>query len=281
VLRIFRREDWANTEQRDTTVNQKKILVVDDDRIIVKTTASLLAAAGYTVITAEDGAAAVEKARLERPDLILLDMIFPPDVGHGGGVPWDGFLIIGWIRRIEESKDIPVVLVTGADPAEYRARGVIAGVKAFLHKPVNKQDLLATISQVLGSVPPPPTPQPASGRKRVLFVDDEGDWREVVGNFLKEAGFEVVTAGDVAETFMRSQKTHLDAIVLDVNLAGENSALLMQLLKLSHPGVPIIVYTGLEEHDEPVQKMLKQGARQYLRKGTLRELCEAVRQAVN
>jgi CheY-like chemotaxis protein len=260
-------------------MSQKKILIVDDDRIIVKTTASLLAAAGYVVLSAEDGAAAVEKARLERPDLILLDMIFPPDVGHGGGVPWDGFLIMAWIRRIEESKEIPVIFVSGTDPAQYKAKAVKAGVKAFLRKPVSKEELLGTISQVLCVLPQ--TPNTPSTGKRVLFVDDEGDWREVVGTYLKEAGFEVVTAKDVAQTFERSQKIRLDAIVLDVNLAGENSALLMQLLKLSHPGVPIIVYTGLEEHDEPVQKMLKQGARQYLRKGTLGELCEAVRRAVN
>ena len=87
--------------------------------------------------------------------------------------------------------------------------------------------------------------------------------------------------GDVAETFQRSQKTRLDAIVLDVNLGKDNSALLMELLKASHPGVPIILYTGLEQSDAAVQKMIKQGARQYLRKGTLGELCNAIRQALN
>jgi hypothetical protein len=55
----------------------------------------------------------------------------------------------------------------------------------------------------------------------------------------------------------------------------------MQLLKFCHPGVPVIVYTGLDEQDESVQRMLKQGARQYLRKGKLGDLCDAVRKAVN
>jgi DNA-binding response OmpR family regulator len=260
-------------------MNQKKILIVDDDRIILRITSSLLAGAGYAVITAEDGSSAVEKARTEHPDLIMLDMVFPPDVGHGGGVPWDGFLIMGWIRRIEESSDVPVVLLTNADPAQYKAKGVKAGVKAFLRKPVNKEELLAAVSQILSGTSQTP-PRTASG-KRILFVDDEADWREIAGAYLKEAGFEVVTARDVAETLHRSQKTQLDTIVLDVNLAGENSVLLMELLKQSHPGVPIILYTGLEHHDDAVQAMLKQGAHQYVRKGTLGELCDAIRQAVN
>src|SRR5215467_10304505 len=103
-------------------MSQKKILVVDDDRIVLRTTSSVLAEAGYAVITAEDGASAVEKARREMPDLILLDMIFPPDVAHGGGVPWDGFLIIGWLRRLEEAKNIPIIVMTGSPAEKYKTR---------------------------------------------------------------------------------------------------------------------------------------------------------------
>src|SRR6185369_18078638 len=97
-------------------MSQKRILVVDDDRIILKTATLALTSAGYAVTTAMDGGTAVEKARTEHPDLIVLDMKFPPDVGHGGGVPWDGFLIMGWLGRMEECKNIPTVLLTGADP---------------------------------------------------------------------------------------------------------------------------------------------------------------------
>jgi CheY-like chemotaxis protein len=261
-------------------MNQKKILVVDDDPIIIRTTSSLLAANGYGVINARDGGSAVEKARTEHPDLILLDMLFPPDVAHGGGIPWDGFLIVNWLRRIDEAKDIPIVFLTSTDPALYQVRAAALGVKACLGKPVDKKELLSVVAQLLSGARSEPQ-KPALNGKRILFVDDEGDWREMVGMYLKEAGFEVLTARDVAETFHRSQKSQLDAIVLDVNLAGENSALLMELLKQSHPGVPIIVHTGLDQHDDAVQTMLKQGAHRYLRKGTLGELTEAIQKAVN
>jgi len=262
-------------------MSQKKILIVDDDLVMLKANSMLLAGAGYGVVTADDGAAAVGKARTERPDLILLDMMFPPDVAHGGGVPWDGFLIISWLRRMEEAKDTPVIILTAADPTKYKARGLAAGVHAFLRKPADKKDLLGAIEQVLGARNPKPQEPAAAGGKRILFVDDEGDWRFVAGTYLQEAGFEVFTAKDAAETMGRSQKIKLDAIILDVNLAGENSVLLMGLLKQNHPEVPIIIYTGLDKHDEAVQAMLKQGAHQYLRKGTLGELCDAIRQAVN
>src|SRR5438552_130966 len=98
----------ASATTPQVTMNQKKILVVDDSAIIRKTLSMKLKASGYEVLTAEDGSVAVSTARRERPDLILLDISFPPDVAHGGGVPWDGFLIMGWLKRMDEAKDIPI-----------------------------------------------------------------------------------------------------------------------------------------------------------------------------
>src|SRR5438105_8620028 len=100
----------------------KKILIVDDNEIILKTLSLKLTSAGYTVVTAIDGSAAVAAARRDKPDLILLDLSFPPDVAHGGGVPWDGFLIINWLRRIDEASNIPVIVITSGEPAKYKEK---------------------------------------------------------------------------------------------------------------------------------------------------------------
>src|SRR5438105_5151015 len=117
-------------------MNRKKILVVDDSAVILKTLSMKLKASGYDVLTADDGAVAVSTARRERPDLILLDISFPPDVAHGGGVPWDGFLIMDWLHRMDEAKDIPVIIITGGDPEKFKARSMAAGAIGFFHKPL-------------------------------------------------------------------------------------------------------------------------------------------------
>jgi len=136
-------------------MNRKKILVVDDSAIILKTLSMKLKANGYDVLTAEDGAVGVATARRERPDLILLDLTFPPDVAHGGGVSWDGFLIIDWLRRMDEAKDIPVIVITGGDPERYKARSLAAGAVGFFQKPINNEELLAAIRHALGQPDPP------------------------------------------------------------------------------------------------------------------------------
>ena len=93
-----------------TGVPAKKILVVDDNEIVIKTICLKLQGAGYQVITAMDGSDAVAMARKENPDLILLDISFPPDVG---GVPWDGFRIMEWFHRLDTAKKIPIIVITG------------------------------------------------------------------------------------------------------------------------------------------------------------------------
>jgi len=130
-------------------LKRKKILVVDDSPVILKTLSMKLKSRGYDVLTAEDGSVAVSTARRERPDLILLDITFPPDVGHGGGVPWDGFLIMDWLKRMDEAKDIPIFIITGGDPERYKARSMAAGAVAFFQKPINNEELLSAIQDEL------------------------------------------------------------------------------------------------------------------------------------
>lgn len=127
----------------------KKILVVDDDAVVLKSLEIKLKAKGYEVETATDGAGAVSAARKLKPDLILLDISFPPDVAHGGGVPWDGFLIMNWLKRMDEVAKIPIIVITGGNPAQYEARAKAAGATAFFHKPINHDDLLDVIARTL------------------------------------------------------------------------------------------------------------------------------------
>ena len=148
-------------------MNRKKILVVDDSLVILKTTSMKLTANGYDVCTAEDGAGAVSAVRRDKPDLILLDLSFPPDVAHGGGVPWDGFLIMQWLQRFDEAKGVPIIVITGGDPVKYKDRALAAGAVSFFHKPINNDELLTVIRKTLedGKNPnethPPVVSQPA------------------------------------------------------------------------------------------------------------------------
>lgn len=126
-------------------MNRQKILVVDDNPVITKTLSMKLTSAGYDVVTAADGTEAVSATRKEKPNLILLDISFPTDVG----VDWDGFKIIAWLRRIEESKDIPIIVITGGDETKYKDKSLATGAVAFFTKPIDNNALLDTVKKTL------------------------------------------------------------------------------------------------------------------------------------
>ena len=116
--------------------------------------------------------------------------------------------------------------------------------------------------------------------KRILFVDDDPDWRLIVGGFLGEAGFQVATAADAAEAMLEASRAKLDLVILDLNLAGENGASLLKPLNQNQPEARILLYTGLDHDEAEVQALLNQGAHRYLRKGTMDELLAGVRDAL-
>jgi CheY-like chemotaxis protein len=128
------------------TAPPKKILVVDDNEIILKTISLKLQGAGYRILTALDGAEAVAATRKESPDLILLDINFPPYVG---GVPWDGFRVMEWFRRLDNAKTIPVIIITGSDDPKFKERASAGGAVAFFSKPIDHDDLLKVIRTTL------------------------------------------------------------------------------------------------------------------------------------
>ena len=131
------------------TAGPKKILVVDDTLVIRKVVEMKLKANGYQVLAAVDASSAITAIKNEIPDLILLDLLFPPNP-MDVGMHWDGFAIIRWLQNMSEANKVPVIIISGTDPAKFRDRCLAAGATAYLHKPLNMDELISTIHAALG-----------------------------------------------------------------------------------------------------------------------------------
>ena len=137
----------------------KKILVVDDNPITLKVLSSALEPKGYEVFTAVDGPEAFTIVRREKPDLILLDVFFPPDAFQSGNT-WDAFVIMHWLQHMGDfqGKNIPVFVISGAEPEEFRDRCLAAGAVDYIQKPIKIPELLNVIQQFshpsVSDVPP-------------------------------------------------------------------------------------------------------------------------------
>lgn len=126
--------------------NHQKVLVVDDDPLFLKITATQLEQEGYDVLTAKDGCEAIEAVRKQKPNLVLLDLNLPQDVT---GVPWDGFRVISWLKRVEALKNIPIVMMTSSDPSKYTREAIRAGAAGFFSKRLDAKHLLTITQQAL------------------------------------------------------------------------------------------------------------------------------------
>ena len=118
-----------------------KILVVDDDQDIRQLLGHRLKAQGYETVFAGDAIAAVNQARKEQPDLILLDLSMPAG---------DGYLVMDRLRAMPALEGIPVIVVSARDPQTEEERLAHSGADAFFRKPFDYDELLAAISRALG-----------------------------------------------------------------------------------------------------------------------------------
>ena len=124
-------------------------MIIDDDPVVLKAVSLKLAAEGYAAVTALDGSEGIAAVRDERPDVILLDLSFPPDICSGGGIAWDGLQIMSWLQKLEEAKGVAFIIISGCDPELYREKALKAGAVAFFRKPILQEELLLCIKEAI------------------------------------------------------------------------------------------------------------------------------------
>jgi DNA-binding NtrC family response regulator len=114
--------------------------------------------------------------------------------------------------------------------------------------------------------------------KKILYVDDNVVMLNLIKLMLEQAGYTPVIAQNVDEALRIAEGKTFGAMVLDVNLAGESGVMLMKFLTENHKGVPVILYSGGEHAQANVDKILTQGASQFVQKHNGSELVAAVKQ---
>ena len=120
------------------------ILVVDDDPVIQKLLAVNFEMEGYRVITASDGAEALEQVAAERPAAVVLDVMMPK---------LDGFEVTRRIKADPDTAAIPVLLLSAKAQATDIAAGKAVGADAYLTKPFEPLELLETVAALIGGGP--------------------------------------------------------------------------------------------------------------------------------
>jgi len=126
--------------------DQKKILVVDDDAEMTLMIRDILEANHYEVTRVHDGPEAVQKANQENFDLVLLDIRMPY---------FSGIWFCDAFKRRSQTRNTPVIIVSGLPPQENMQQAYHVGASAYLAKPFRPPELLNLVEKVLSeSIPP-------------------------------------------------------------------------------------------------------------------------------
>lgn len=117
-----------------------KVLVVDDSWTDLTLIATPLRESGFDVITAVDGDEAIDKVLQERPQCVVMDIILPKQ---------NGFQICRRLKSMEQTRDIPIILISSKNTPLDKRWGMQQGAEMYLTKPFNKDELVASVRSLI------------------------------------------------------------------------------------------------------------------------------------
>lgn len=194
---------------------KKKILIVDDEPNIIKMVEVRLRANNYDVITASNGSEGLEKAKNEKPDLIILDMMMPKV---------DGFQFFKTIRKDPEQSNIPIMMLT--------ARGAMKdtfetlGAEEFITKPFESEDLLLKINHVF--------------KNNAIVLSGDTNVADHISKALREAGYEITVVADEEAMVKKGREVKYKTIVAHfryVKKEPADFALNIRMMRQKNPQV--------------------------------------------
>lgn len=237
-----------------------KILVVDDIAPNVELLEAKLAREFFRVITAMSGPEALEKARTEKPDVILLDIMMPG---------MDGFEVCERLKADPETQNIPVVMVTALTDISDRVRGLEAGADDFLSKPVNDLALMSRVRSLIrlkmtadewmlreetatqfGAIAQDVNINDVDTTSaEILLVESNAMEAQRLVESLQRDKHKVTVVPNGMRAMEIAEKTSFDVILVSLTLDGEDGLRLCSHLRLDGvtKSVPIIMLA--DEHD--------------------------------
>jgi two-component system cell cycle response regulator len=253
-----------------------RILVVDDIPANVRLLEAKLSSEYFDVITASSGPQALDVARAEAPDIVLLDVMMPG---------MDGFEVCKRLKASPQTTHIPVVMVTALSDVSDRVRGLEAGADDFLTKPVRDVALFARVrslirlkmvmdewrlrqqtSSELGIVPPTATPEHESYHQaRILICEASPIETANLQEVLARDGHDLQVAATIADSQRLAASSELDLVIVDLALGDDEALRLCSHLRAQEKTrqTPILLIAE-EDQTAKLAKSLDLGVNDYL-----------------
>ena len=289
---------------------KKRIIIVEDDSVLRDVLAEKLEKSGYIVDRAEDGMIAMEKIRMVKPDVILLDILMP----RKGGIE-----VMEDINNDPALKGIPIIIISNSGQPVEIQRAQELGAREFLIKAVfDPNEVLEKVRRVLSGEGMPPQGEwgvrtqnvtgagaaetrsdvasviqkaeassavanAASGKIFVLVIEDDKFLRELLVRKLAGEGFDVENAIDAGAAFTILGQRIPNIILCDLILPGIDGFEILGRIKAEPKtaNVPVVILSNLGQKED-LDRAMALGAKDFMVKAnfTLDEIVTKVRSIV-
>jgi two-component system, NtrC family, sensor kinase len=245
------------------------VLVIDDSVTFREALRGALEVEGYDVLVASSGEEGLRIAASRRPRGIVVDGVLP-------GI--DGATVIRSLRLDAALRDVPCVLLTGADDHGAELRALDAGADAFVRKDEDIDVILARLGAALrrSVVTGPRDGASTLGPKKILAVDDSPTYLHELSSILREDRYDVVLARSGEEALELLAVERVDCILLDLLMPGIGGHETCRRIKAAPivRDIPLVMLTALEDRGAMIEG-LGVGADDYIQKSSEFEVLRA------
>jgi len=219
---------------RGEEVTKKTVLAIDDNPEAIDILRKYLGE-DYHVVGLLSSEKAVEKAKEIKPLAITLDILMPKK---------DGWQVLKELKNTPETQDIPVIILS---IVEDKKLGFSLGATEYVVKPVEKQVLLRKLKNL----------EKTRKVKRVLIVDNEADTVRLIGNVMKEGGYEVTTAYNSEDAIKSIRDFRPDLIVLNLTMPEMRGFDVIEFLKTAEGvrDIPLILLTHKDLSEKEIDDL--------------------------
>lgn len=215
-------------------MDKKRILFIEDEPDQIMVVQTRLEASDFEVITAALGEEGLRKAREDKPDLILLDLILP-DIS--------GFDVCKSLKEDPETKDIPVIIITAFGTPVAEEDALDYGADGFIKKPYDSADLVVKIKELLRGE------EISISKKKILLIYNEPQFFKMTKMRLEVNNYDVITASnreDVSDKVVREKP---DAVLLDILMPELNGLSGLERIKIENKDLPVFIITAFSNEE--------------------------------
>ncbi|MBM3284997.1 MAG: response regulator [Candidatus Aminicenantes bacterium] len=226
-----------------------KILLVEDDPVQIELIRKHLESFGYSLVIARNGQEGIKAAQVEKPDLILMDMIMPGM--HG----------LEAVIKLKESPltmNIPIIALTIMSSPKFVQECYRAGIIGYIKKPYEPKALLESVERVVG--------KPERKINKILIIAGASRLATMIEMRLVRQGYQVESFAGGKTALSHVEKEKPDAIFLDITLPAKHVSAVFEAMKKSErmQEIPVILLSPQGSDEELKREAASRGAAGYI-----------------